>query len=98
MAGEIILNCRNCEESKGRMECRSILTLRCCSSAEAELVVFEAAKRHEFVDSFGNSLAVQASSSISSLACCQSGLHFDRQFAWAARSAGPEVFDRSGPA
>src|SRR5215472_465065 len=98
MAGEIILNCRDCEQTKGRMECRSILTLLCCSSTEAEFVVSEAAKRYEFVDSSGNSLAVPASSSLSSLACRQSRLHFDRQFAWAARSVGPEVFDRSGPA
>src|SRR5215472_14825872 len=34
MAGEIILNCRVCEQTKGRMECRSILALLCCSSAE----------------------------------------------------------------
>ena len=32
--GEIILNCRVCEQTKGRMECRSILALLCCSSAE----------------------------------------------------------------
>src|SRR5215468_922312 len=98
MAGEIILNCRDCEQTKGRMGCRSILILLCCSSAEAEFVVSEAGTRYEFLDSLGNSLAVPASSSISSLACCQSHLHFDQQFAWAARAAGPEVFDRSGPA
>jgi ABC-type bacteriocin/lantibiotic exporter with double-glycine peptidase domain len=41
MAGKIILNCRDCEQTTGRMECRSILTLLCCSSAEAEFGVFE---------------------------------------------------------
>ena len=44
MMEKIILSCRVCEQTKGRMECRPILALLCCSSAEAVIRCFEVAR------------------------------------------------------